>query len=369
MVDNAFLLASVFLFRFFFIRITKLRRPKSDLWWFSLRLFIVLIGIFFFSDKVAIKEMEKAASQGIQNTFIIFYFFSYPFLELGISARHCIVAINFLLIYVLAIYIYSVSVNDIIKRKSAEYFYLLIMFYPDIIYFSFFSLRDSGLASFMAFFMIGLSQRNLKIMIMSALAVFLTRPELIIWLALLYVLFLLGYIKKARDRLALFVCLVIVMYFSIGQLFFWFLDFNNWSLTDVSIVDAFKYLQERRYERQLSDSDGSGGESPTLPSWLFYELSLSARILLQSLSFAYVSLDPNSHIVFVAIATGIYPMYLLFKAGFWSFQSKWLLMFCVLSSYLIYGPFLVNGGNAFRLRTSMIVLIFTLVAVTNKKRR
>jgi len=369
LVDYTFLLASVFLFRFFIIKKTKWRRPKSDLWWFSLRFLFVLTGIFLFSDKAAIKEMEKAASQGMQNTFIIYYFISYPFLELGISARHCIVAINFLLIYVLAIYIYNASVNEIIKRKSAEYYYLLIMFYPDIIYFSFFSLRDVGLATFMAFFMIGLSQRNLKIMNTSTLAVLLTRPELIIWLALLYVMFLLGYIKRERDRWTLFVFLVIFLYFSIGHFFFWFLEFNNWSLTGGSIVDALKYLQELRYERQFSDSDGSGGESPTLPSWLFYHLSLYGRVLLQSLSFAYLSLDPNSHFLMIAIATGIYPMYLLFKAGFWSFQSKWLLLFCVLSSYLIYGPFLVNGGNAFRLRTSMIVLIFTLVALTTKKRR
>ncbi len=369
MVDHAFFLGAVFLFRFIIIKKTRWRRPKSDLWWFSLKVFLVLVGVILFSDKVAVKEMEKAASQGIQNTFIIYYIISYPFTELGVSARYCIVAINLLLSYLLAIYLYDFSRNDGSRSKSSLYYYLLIMFYPDIVYFSFFSLRDVGLATFMAFFMIGLSRSNLKLMAVSALAILLTRPELIVWLTFLYVFFLISYFKKERDRWAIYVFLAVFLYFSLTQLFFWFLDFNHWGASGVTIADSLNFLLERRYERQFSDSDGSGGESPTLPTSLFYQLSLYSRIFLQSLSFAYLSLYPDSQLLLIAIATGIYPMYLLLRIGFRSFQSKWLLIVCVVSSYLIYGPFMVNGGNAFRLRTSMIVLIFTLVTLTAKKTR
>ena len=69
------------------------------------------------------------------------------------------------------------------------------MLYPDIIYFNLFSLRDLGLGVMMAFFLISLVSSNFKGAFLSFLMIFLTRPELVLWVVLV-----LGLLGVSRIR-------------------------------------------------------------------------------------------------------------------------------------------------------------------------
>ena len=104
---------------------------------------------------------------------------------------------------------------------------------------------------------------------------------------------------------------------------------------------------EQRYERQFSDKDGSGNTSPTLSREVFYESSLLLRAALQALSFIYISTVPSSILPMVGVVTGV-PLLVVMWRLIRSRVSggRWLFA-CALSSFLIYSPFLVNGGNAF----------------------
>ena len=129
------------------LRSFKFSVPTSDLYIFWGKFIVIAIGLSLFPDKVAVKEMAKAAEQGLSNTFIAYYVLSIPLKLLGVSPRGAIASVNFILIYSLAIYAYNFSLGGMIRRRRSQIIYMLLMLYPDIIYFNLFSLRDLGLES------------------------------------------------------------------------------------------------------------------------------------------------------------------------------------------------------------------------------
>ena len=54
-----------------------------DLYIFWGKFIVIAIGLSLFPDKVAVKEMAKAAEQGLSNTFIAYYVLSIPLKLLG----------------------------------------------------------------------------------------------------------------------------------------------------------------------------------------------------------------------------------------------------------------------------------------------
>ena len=314
-------------------------------------------------DKVAVKEIEKASIQGFSNTFILYYIFSAPLMEIGASARAAIVFINLMLSYSLALCLYNLALFDKHKSKKAQYCYLLILFYPDLFYFGLFSLRDIGIGVFAAFILIGLYMKNYKIIMIFSLALFFTRPEMIIWIMALFGLFFISKFRHNYAFLFTFVFFIAGIILATPNFILWYLKFNNWSVETLDVSYAINFLLENRYERQFSDTDGSGSTSPTLPEHIFYNLNLLSRTILQGFSLIYLTLAPSSNIIILAIFTGIYPIYLMTKLLFKKFRLKFLMLSMSLFSFMIYSPFMVNGGNAFRLRTTFIILIFTTLAI------
>ena len=361
-LDPLFIALSTLSFRLYIIYFTKLRKPKSDFLFFIFKLFILLIGFTIFTDKVAVKEIAKVASQGFSNTFILYYVIGFPFLEIGVSPRAVMVSINFCLLYLLGLQLYGIACSKNKESKRAQFIYILVMFYPDLIYFGFFSLRDIGLSVLMCILVICLINKSYKLSFLCFLAIFFTRPELVIWLILIYTIVLFKLIKTLEMRMLGIVFLFFVLIFSANFLFFRFLEFNHWSLNSLTIIDALNFLMENRYQRQFSDSDGSGSTSPTIPEWLFYDLNLYSKVILQMMSFLYVSLEPGTILIGFAVLTGIYPALLLKRIMFRKFYHKGLLLLAAVSSYSVYGPFIVNGGNAFRLRIAFVLLVFTSIA-------
>lgn len=345
------------------LRTFKFSAPTSDFYIFWGKFILIAAGLFFFADKVAVKEMAKAAEQGLNNTFIVYYVLSIPLKLLGVSPRGAIVTINFILIYALAIYVYNFSLAGLAKRRRSQVIYILLMLYPDIIYFNFFSLRDLGLGVMMAFFVISLVNSRFKTAFLWAVVMFLTRPELVLWMVLVFGLLGVSRIKKDWVGSGFILICGLTVVWAFNFVLNWFLEFNHWSTGLNSITESVNFLMERRYERQFSDTDGSGNTSPTLSPEVFYEASLLLRIALQALSFIYISTVPSSMLPVIGVVTGIPPLIIMWRL----FSSRiaggrWLLV-CALSSFLIYSPFLVNGGNAFRLRIAMIIICLTSCAI------
>ena len=364
-LEVVFLFLLMLLTRFTIVRFAHWKVPTSDIIFFLVKCLIIYTGMIILPDKAAIKELAKASTQGIGNTFIIYYILGFPLTEIGVSGRGSIVFINNMLIYTLALYVYNTHLCNNEKSRCGQYLYLLLLFYPDLVYFGLFSLRDLGIATFCAFAVTSLLSKNYVNFVFWSLLLFLTRPEMILWLLLVLLFYGVFRLKFNGASIIFYKVTLVVICLSIPYAFFGFLRMNNWLISQQGIFDILNFLMEARYERQFSDSDGSGSTSPTLPRDLFYQASIFVKIFLQSLSLFYVSLAPSSIIIIISVISGLYPIYLWLKFFLIKAKYRTFLIMITISSYMIYSPFLVNGGNAFRLRSTFIVLVFAMLCVPN----
>ena len=122
---------------------------------------------------------------------------------------------------------------------------------------------------------------------------------------------------------------------------------------------------EARYDRQFSDKDLSGDESPIIPPDLYHRLSLPARIAMQTagmvvLPFPWLIDRIPKALAFVDSLLFMYLLWRLFRARKVREVRYGLLVFAV--ALLGMGTTVSNFGNAFRMRMVLFPVLVVAVA-------
>jgi len=339
----------------YFILIYPISRKKILFEILIVKLFAVLIVLRYFSDKVAIKEVGKIAEGGLSN-FTVYYWLGKPLNIMGLDYRYCFALISTYAVLLLSVYLMKML------REEFKIMLIVLNFYPDIIYFSGFTLRDVGIGVLSAGIIIELFfQRRMLIVGVLAFLLILLRPELFLWLMLCLWFYSFRYIRKAY-RPFYFILGVVAFIASLRILIYTAILYIGW---DPEVAkqpeELLRYFMDQRYERQFGDSDGSGGTSPVLSSNYYYDSSLITVILLQSLSLIYLSSEPANALIAIAAMTALPLLYYMKKLYKLCKTHKILRVYIpTLSTFLMYAPFLVNGGNAFRLRIVLIIVTITV---------
>jgi len=132
----------------------------------------------------------------------------------------------------------------------------------------------------------------------------------------------------------------------------------------LSGLEMWRFVVTARYFRQFSDSDGSGSTSAMLPPEDYFATGNMELLFWQSISFLYITFSEKSLPIYAAVVSGI-PVFGMTLYRLYTRQASKAMTFviiCALLSFLIYAPFMVNGGNIFRIRLILLVmLLFFLI--------
>ena len=370
MVDFFLLLTLSNLARWAIVSTNAVSTPTSDFLFFNARVIIIALFVYFLPDKVAIKEYEKASKVGIESNFFLYYLPARLFDFLGGSPRAGFAFLSNILVWLASVKLYNFSKVNYLHCRKAQYMYLVVLFYPDFLYFTAMSLRDVGIAVFSLFFLLSVFfssvfKYRFVVFLSSVLLILSMRSELLLWI--MVVIYLKMQQNWRYDKVLVFNTFFLMMvFFFIFQITQLSLEYIGWHYSGgADASDVIRYFMDMRYERQFGDSDGSGSTSPVLPPEIYYQLHIIFLFIAQSLSFIFVSLAPSNSLIYVSIITGIPIVVIMYKSvkHHSSLLIPRFLTIAVFSSYAIYGFFLVNGGNAFRLRLTLLMLSFLLLSL------
>jgi hypothetical protein len=131
---------------------------------------------------------------------------------------------------------------------------------------------------------------------------------------------------------------------------------------EAGITTILEVYGEARYERQFSDKDLSGDESPIIPQELYGRLPLPARIAMQTagmlvLPFPWLINRVPKALAFVDSLLYMFLLWKMWRARHVREVRYGLLVFAV--ALLGMGTTVSNFGNAFRMR----MVLFPIVAV------
>jgi hypothetical protein len=328
------------------------------------KLSFVLAAINLFQDKLATNQIDKIGEGG-DSTFSLYYWVGRPMNIIGLDYRYCFALISIFLVLFLSIYLAK-------KFTSYQTFPLLLLnFFPDVVYFSAFTLRDVGIGVFSAYFIVELFfSKGKGRLIIPAIFLFMLRMEVAIWMAICYFLYSLKNIPRSL-RFPFFVFIMVGVFFSLDATLKGVIDYIGWdSGARNSGETLLRFFMDARYERQFKDSDGSGGVSPVLPPDLYYSFSLYEVMIFQFFSFIFLSLEPHNRLMILGVSTGIIAFYFLGRTKRrLSKINLGSLFWCIILAYAIYSPFLVNGGNAFRLRLIPIICLLSIYVYVESIRK
>lgn len=143
MGDVIIIIAYSYLLRFIWLRFVKrgdLKFEKRDRWLFLIRTAVVAVGAATLSDKLAASEIKEVSLWAWSHNFFVYYLLGGPVIEFLDAPRAAMVSISNVFVWALARFVFSDTYSW--RGNRAYWFYLVLMFFPDLVYFSAMSLRD-----------------------------------------------------------------------------------------------------------------------------------------------------------------------------------------------------------------------------------
>ena len=210
-------------------------------------------------------------------------------------------------------------------------------------------------------------------MLFTICLLFLLRNEVIIWCFLSYMVFYFGHKFSFTDFIFTLLTSLLLSYFALDGIITYILKLINLTSSGFgSFQDALYFVIKARYYRQFSDADGSGSTTAILSPDQFSITSFESFIFLSF--FSGIVLTYWKHGLIINIARITYSIVLTRATIFTFGRSKlskisFLFFITALSSYIIYAPFIVNGGNALRMRLASLALFLIMVNIDNSKRK
>jgi len=373
---------------------------------FGLRLFLIYMNqhFNFFQTKLegqAAVNLQKVflatGHVSIHSTFFLQWLVSFPFFELNGPTFATILIDNAFVGAVVpmgaAYFMYKLY-----GSRFENYTLFLFSFFPSFISFSIFGLRDiiilavvtaNALASLYMFQARKKSKQFYKAAFVYGGTVFLIlfiRPEMSVLLALPFFFYLLRGILVIVKRLSDNYSRVLVLstlaglFLLVGASFLYFA--NHFLISNIggtggaSVSKIMKVYAQQRYQRQIQN--GGGGSAIVHPA-TYHHLSIGGRLGVQILGMVVIPFpwEIKSITKLLAFGDTLVVLFLLFhllRYYYRQFKSKrvglrrfmenpfnvlGLTFFCCV---MIYGILVVNFGNAFRLRMSILpYLIFPAI--------
>jgi len=249
--------------------------------------------------------------------------------------------------------------------------FLLLNFFPDLLYFNAFSLRDIMIVFVQCLFVLSLfehiilkKRHGFLMLIFYASILMLLRNEVLIWCFASYVIFVVAKYVNVRTFIILTIISPFLVYvaasYAIPYLLYVLRLTNN---IFNNSVDAVYFVIRARYYRQFSDADQSGSTSAILSPYQFENITPEVFILLSFFTALVVTYWKNGLLVNVARLTYaiVVARAVTFNLKSFRVSKLWVVFFLVaMLSYIIYAPLIVNGGNAFRMRLTSVALLLIL---------
>lgn len=350
-----------------FIVATTLRLPIKKFFFYCFFTKIAITSLLFvLPDKLAAKELIEVKSRGLSHNFSLYYYASFPIFEVTGNARAAFVSVSTLVSFWCSLLI---AHKPYIKNNKI--IFLLLNFYPDLLYFNAFSLRDIMIVFVQCLFILSLfehifhKEKYSFIMIISySFLLMLLRDEVLIWCLASYLIFLLAKYTSVNKFVSIIILSPFLIYIFADYVISYILRILR--LTNsvfTNYMDAIFHVINSRYYRQFSDSDQSGTTTAILSPNQFENIAPELYLLLSLFTALVVTYWKNGFLVNVTRLTYVIALGNALRPSLKTMRvSKlWLLFFIVaVLSYLIYAPLIVNGGNAFRMRLTSIALLLIL---------
>jgi hypothetical protein len=364
-----FLFYTIFLYWMFSVIFIKSRKKHFGLFLFRT---LLVSALFVIPDKLAVVEISEVPSVGLSHNFLIYYILSFPLVEVFNAPRAAMVSVSNAITFTSAVWVVNKLKLDSSRDRTISI--AILALYPDILYFSAFSVRDPAIASFSLVLVFMLYQNlvmktklQLLPLILVATALFSLRPEVLIWIVSVFGLFI--FAKKQRPWpliLSVFVAAIVMLLLVefIGPQLIMYVGLVS-EHSQLSGTDVWRHVVDARYIRQFSDSDGSGSTS-ALVSWdVYMNLSNVHLLAIQLTSFLTITLSGYSMLSGLTVATGVLAYALSVKKLVRQNISTPIVFLALsgLLSFMIYAPFAVNGGNIFRMRLPLVSLCLLLLVI------
>lgn len=341
---------------------------------------ILISALFILPDKLAVVEINEVRSTGIRHNFFLYYLLSFPVVEILDMPRAAMASVSNSIVFLISVVIIN-SLN--FEEKSNKRLYLFILSsYPDVLYFSAFSLRDPAIAyisvSLVFFLYMHLSKGlkpNRKIVTACALSLFSLRSELFIWMIALYIIYFLAkHISKQGFLISVLVLIsaAISLVELILPSMLRYVGFIS-NYLQISGTEAWRIIVTARYLRQFSDSDGSGTTSALFSPIEYFDMGNIELLFWQSTSFIFITFSQKELPIYLAVLSGV----AVYTVAAYRFtvqkipKEKIFILLAGFLSFAIYAPFIVNGGNVFRIRLTMlaIFILFIVLSKSSAERR
>jgi hypothetical protein len=366
---------------------------------FLLRLVLIYVNeeLNFFADKLA---GSRAASIHLhyretgnlliyEGNFLLQWLINYPFFELNGATLQTILITNAYIGSIVPLFT-AYYVHKIYGTKFENYVLFAFSFFLCFVNFSIFGLRDiiiMAIVSISALSIIYLfdsargSARFYKAGAVYAFTNFLIlyiRPEMIAILGLPFLLYLFSRVLKFIGRIneknarflayALSIGLFLVSVYFVANTTAVYLAGNVGAGSEVSTTEIIDVYAEQRYQRQFR---GTGGGSAIVDPSSYQNLSTGSRLTIQILGmivipFPWEITSTPKLLAFVDTLVVLFLLVNLFRFFFSQIKSRHdrlsrffgnpfnILGLTFLFSILLYGFLVINFGNAFRLRMSIL---------------
>ncbi len=368
---------------------------------FTIRLLLIYFNeeLNFFADKLAgnlsieiHKSYQLYGLSGVltnSGNFLLQYLINLLFFQLNGGTRATLLINNAYIGSVIPLFM-AYGLKKYYGAKYEIYILFLFSFFPCFINFSIFGLRDVIILAIVSLNVISViymyaSKSNtsqlykaLLLYVLSNGLMLLIRPEMIVILGFPAVVYgisqVLNFISRINEKhtrvLAGFMSFLflIVFTFYLANSAKDYLTSNIGVTSEVTAMEVVNEYAEQRYERQFK---GDGGGSAIIESNSYHNLGTWSRLSLQTLGMLVIPFpwQINSITKLLAFLDTILVMFLLYHlARFYYLQfrrknfgmNKFLknphniLGMTFLFSVLLYGLLVINFGNAFRLRMSIL---------------
>lgn len=369
-----FILYSIFLFGFASTAFPKEWRRFYLL--FLIRTFLIA-ALFVLPDKLAEVEIFEVTTKGLSHNFLVYYMLSFPIVEVFGLSRSAMASVSHVGIFIISIYV--VNKAGFQSRRNRQLAMITLTMFPDILYFSAFSLRDpliAGLSMLLVFHTyqhIALHQQlSWKLIGIVTLMLYSLRPEVIIWLGAVMVFHSIVPRLSVRGTLLFTFIGVVALISAFDVIAPELLKFVNIVPSDwkFSGLDALRAVADMRFERQFSDADGSGSTSSILSRSTYYDTGNAQLIAIQSVSFIFLTTVGISSATLVAILTILVLLGMVLRKFIFSTLNK-VQLYILLTGYMayaMYSPLIVNGGNAFRMRLPLLAIMLLFIVLPKPRK-
>jgi hypothetical protein len=335
------------------------------------KLFLVSV-LFALPDKLAAKELSEVPERGLFHNFSVYYYLSLPLFELTGNARASFAAISTLASFWIAC---AISLRPYLLRRKA--LFLLMNFFPDVLYFHAFSLRDIFIVFLQVIFILKVYeifflQWSCKISIsLVTFLIFLLRIEVLIWCLVVLALFFLGSRFRLRPLIAVLGLITGLLALSANYIVNLILhSLGLIASGHADFIDALYFVIRARFYRQFSDADGSGTTSSIISPDIFEAVAPEFYILISLFSAFFLSLWSAGPSIYIARLTYFIVFFEATRKLIlgWRLRKVPLLFYLsALMSFMIYAPLIVNGGNALRMRLASLLLLLLVGHVIKSK--